>query len=107
MLRLSNQIVSNLIRQLVLYSDTLKTYHIWYILSVYYLEVLHMPKRIDWQELEQKHGELQVAIPKLLNKTGSQKDTAKKLGIAPSTLGYWLKQNKFKRKMQWVQESAS
>ncbi len=66
-----------------------------------------MPKRINWEELKQRHGELEVTIPKLLNQVGSQKDVAENLGIAPSTLGYWLKKNNFVRKMQWVQEQAS
>lgn len=66
-----------------------------------------MPKRVNWDELEDKYGELEITIPKMLNKTGSQKDVAESLGIAPSTLGYWLKQKNFVRKMQWVQEQAS
>jgi len=65
-----------------------------------------MPKRVNWEELKEEYGELEVAIPKMLNKVGSQKDVAKKIGVAPSTLGYWLKKNNFVRKMQWVQEQS-
>jgi len=65
-----------------------------------------MPKRIDWEALEEKHGELSTAIPKYLNKTGSQKEVAEQLGIAPSTLSWWLRQNNFVRKMQWIQEGG-
>lgn len=66
-----------------------------------------MPKRVNWDQLETEHGDLQTAIPKLLNKFGSQQEVAEKLEIAPSTLSEWLRRHKFVRKMQWVKDQAS
>lgn len=66
-----------------------------------------MSRRSKWTKIEERLGNLEREVPKLLNEHQSQKEVAKQLGVSPSTLHGWLKTNNFVRKMQWVQEQAS
>jgi|GEM_PF-2627581 len=66
-----------------------------------------MPRPSKWDNLEEKLGNLQTEVPKLLNKHQSQKKVANELGVSPATLHVWLKDNNFVRKSVWIQENAS
>lgn len=52
-----------------------------------------MAKPHRLREIEQEHGELEQVIPKLVNKLGSQKAAADKLGLSQATISTWLRDN--------------
>lgn len=57
--------------------------------------------------IESERGDLNRIIPLLLQKHGSQSRVAKELGVTPSTIGLWLKDNGYVRKSVWVKENQT
>lgn len=63
-----------------------------------------MPQ-LKLEQIESERGDLDKIIPALLQEyDGSQKLVARELGVAPSTVGLWLKDNGYIRKISYVKE---
>lgn len=64
-----------------------------------------MARRYRLREIENKYGDLHRVIPDLVNKQG-QAETARELDVTQATISIWLKENGYKRIVQWVRETA-
>lgn len=66
-----------------------------------------MPQR-KLEQIEQERGDLNKIIPALLREyDGMQNLVALELGVAPSTVGLWLKDNGYIRKISYVKEKQN
>jgi len=58
------------------------------------------------KELEQTHGDLRKVIPDVVNRTGSQAEAARELGISTASVSRWLKDNGFRPVVKWEREKT-
>lgn len=55
------------------------------------------------KSIEEKRGNLNDTIPQMVNEWGQVK-TAKALGVSPSTVNLWLKDNGYQKKIIYVKK---